>query len=98
MGRDQYLIGPFGMPQMGNQGQGGTDQEGQCGDQGQLIGWAQDLHLEYAFKGGQDKCPRHQSGQIGVQHNQDAPLQFNLIGIDKAIHLGEHVVKMRFHN
>jgi hypothetical protein len=44
------------------------------------------MHLENTFQGGQNKCTGHQPGNIGIKNNEDAPVQFDFIGINVSIH------------
>ena len=72
---------PFWMPQVCQQGQRSHDQEREGGQEGKPVGRLDLLDIEHPLQRGQNEGPGHQTGHVGINDNQDAPVQFDLVRV-----------------
>ena len=72
------------MPQMKLKGQGRHEEEGQGRQQRKPVGGLKGLHVEDPHQGGQDEGPGHQAGDVRIEHDEDAPLEFHLVRIHES--------------
>ena len=88
--REVHLERPLGMAQVQLQRQRRHQQEGQRREQRQPVGGPHGLHLEDALQRGQDEGAGHQAGDVGVEHDEEAPLQLHLVGVHETVDAGYH--------
>ena len=81
VGREVHLERALGMPEVQLQRQRRDEQEGERGEQGEPVGRLHRLHAEHALERGEDEGTRHEAGDEGIEHDQDAPLQLHLVGV-----------------
>ena len=72
------------MPQVKLQRQRRHQQERQRRQQRQPVSRLYRFHFEHAFERRQDERARHQSRDVGIEHDQHAPLQLDLVGVHVA--------------
>jgi hypothetical protein len=72
------------------QGQGSHQQKGEGREQRQAVGGAHGFHFEHALERGQNECAGHQAGDVRVEHNEEAPLQLDFVGVHETIDAGYH--------
>jgi hypothetical protein len=84
MRRDVHLVRAFGMTEVHLQRQRRDDEERQRREQREPVGRAHGRHIEDAFERRENECASHESGDERVQHDEDAPLELDLVGIDEA--------------
>ena len=78
------------MAQVQLQRQGRHQQERQRRQQGQAVGGAHGFHLEYALERRQDEGAGHQPGDVGVEHDEQAPLQLHLVRVHESFNARNH--------
>ena len=62
--------------------------ENQGNQEGQAIHWFQGVYFENSHQGCHDKRACHQTVGVGINHDQNAPQQRLLVGIDISIDAG----------
>ena len=79
------------MSQVRQQRKRGDDQKRQGGEQREPVGRLHFANVENPLERGQDESPGHQPRDVGIDHHQQAPLQFDFVGIDVPLDLLEDV-------
>jgi hypothetical protein len=85
---DVHLVRSLGMTEMHLQRQRGDQKKGQGRQQRKSIRRLHRGDVEDAFERRQDEGASHQSCEERVEHDEDAPLELDLVGIDEAGDVG----------
>jgi len=72
------------MSQMSHKGKGGDNKESKGGEKGKSVSRLHFFNIKNPFQGSQNKSTRYKTGKIGINYNQNAPMELNLIGINEA--------------
>lgn len=76
------LVGPERMAQVRHQRQRGDEQEGQRREKGEPVKGLDLLDVEDLDERGQDERPRDDPGDVRVHDDKEAPVDFDLVGVD----------------
>ena len=80
-----HLQRSLGVAQVQLQRQGRDEQEGKRGEQGEAVGRFDGLDPEDAFQGSENEGAGDQSRDEGIEEDEDAPLELDLVGIHEAL-------------
>ena len=72
---------------MVQQRKGRHDEKGECGEHREPIGRHDLLDIEDLCQRGQDERAGHEAGDVGVDNDEQAPVQLDLVGVDVARNL-----------
>ncbi len=89
----EHLERPLGVAEVELQGKGRHEQEGERGQEGEPVGGLDRLDPEDLLERGQDEGPGHEAGEERIEHDQDAPLELDLVGVHEAF----DALKQAFH-
>ena len=78
------------MPEVQLQRQRRDEEERQGREQRQPVGRLHRLHVEHALERRQDEGARHEPRDERIQHDEDAPLELDLVRVDEALDAVHH--------
>src|ERR1039458_1527565 len=73
------------MPQVKLQGQRRHQQKGQGREQGQPVRGPHGNHIKHSFERGENERAGNQARDVGIEHNEDAPLQLHLVRVHETV-------------
>ena len=85
VGRQVHLEGALRVAEVQLQRQRRHQEERERGQQRQAVGGLHRLHPEDALERGEDEGARHEPGDVGVEDDQDAPLELHLVGVHEPL-------------
>ena len=94
-GGEEHLEPPLRMAEMDHEGQGRHDEERKGGEKGEPVGRLHFPHFEDLHEGGKDESTCHEARDVRVDHDEEVPVQLDLVGIDVADDLLEEGVEAR---
>ena len=81
---------PLGMAEVELQREGGHQEEGEGGEQREPVSGPHGFDFEHALERGKDEGARHEAGDVGIENDEEAPLELHLVGVHEAVDAGNH--------
>jgi hypothetical protein len=72
------------MSQMSHKGKRGDNKESKGSEKGKSVSRLHFFNIKNPFQGSQNKSTCYKTSKIGINHNQNTPMELNLVGINEA--------------